>query len=85
MAEQVKLALKAIGLEEQGAAVGLGDGALQEGRDSGVEDSLRRSCRGFLWMRSRMRGVTRKRIGTKGERFSAQLMQVYRGGSMPTA
>jgi len=41
-AEQLKLALKAIGLEEQGAAVGLGDGALREGRASGVEDCLRR-------------------------------------------
>jgi len=29
------LALKAIGLEEQGVAVGLGDGALREGRASG--------------------------------------------------
>ena len=33
-AEQLTLALKAIGLEEQGAAVGLGDGALREGRNS---------------------------------------------------
>ena len=33
-AEQVKVALKAIGLQEQGAAVGLGDGALREGRAS---------------------------------------------------
>src|SRR3990172_7727779 len=42
MPEQVKLALEAIGLEEQGAAVGLGDGALWEGRASGAEDGLRR-------------------------------------------
>ena len=34
MAEQVKRVLDAIGLEEQGAAVGLGDGALREGRAS---------------------------------------------------
>ena len=34
-AEQVKLALEAIGLQEQGAAVGLGGGALREGRASG--------------------------------------------------
>jgi hypothetical protein len=34
VAAQVKLALKAIGLEEQGAAVGLGDGGLWEGRTS---------------------------------------------------
>jgi len=31
-AEQGKLALEAIGLEELGAAVGLGDGAVREGR-----------------------------------------------------
>ena len=30
------MALEAIGLEEQGAAVGLGDGALREGRASQV-------------------------------------------------
>ena len=41
-AAEVKLALKAIGLEEQGAAVGLGDGALRERRASGAEESLRR-------------------------------------------
>jgi len=40
VAEQVKLAPKAIGLEEQGAAVGLGDGALRERRASCAEDSL---------------------------------------------
>jgi hypothetical protein len=34
VAEQVKLALEAIGLEEQGAAVGLGDGGLWERRAS---------------------------------------------------
>src|SRR3989304_5612316 len=34
MPEQVKLALEAIGLEEQGAAVGLGDGVLREERAS---------------------------------------------------
>ena len=42
MPEQVKLALEAIGLEEQGAAVGLGDGGLREKRPSSAEDSLRR-------------------------------------------
>ena len=42
MPEQVKLALEAIGLQEQGAAVGLGDGALRERRASGAEESLRR-------------------------------------------
>jgi hypothetical protein len=41
-AEQVKLALDVIGLQEQGAAVGLGDCAFQEGRTSGAEDGLRR-------------------------------------------
>ena len=42
MAEQVKLALEAIGLQEQGAAIDLGDGAFREGRASCAEESLRR-------------------------------------------
>jgi len=43
-AEQVKLALEAIGLEEQGAAVGLGDGALRERRASAHPPSTRSGC-----------------------------------------
>lgn len=44
-AEQVKLALKAIGLEEQGAAVGLGNGTLRDRRASAhsFETALRAS------------------------------------------
>ncbi len=44
-AEQVKLALEVIGLQEQGAAVGLGDGDLRERRASGRPfDPSRRPC-----------------------------------------
>lgn len=42
MPEQDKRALDAIGLEEQGAAVGLRDGALWEGRTSPHPPSRRR-------------------------------------------
>ena len=41
MPEQVKLALEAIGLEEQGAAVGLGGGAVRERRSPRAKDGLR--------------------------------------------